>query len=90
MKTFNMPLSQWRREFYASPKGRPTLNALKAEIDKGELPGGKIAGVYHIKCKSNFDPDYSALGIKNFKPEPKRKITNPIAANLLNELGISR
>ena len=87
-KSFNVPLAEWRRRFYASPIGRPTIPALKREIDKGELPGGKIAGKYHMTCKSNYQPDYSLLEVKTFKPAPKQAITNPVAANLLHELGI--
>ncbi len=90
MNPFNVPLAEWRRKFYASPTGRPTLPALKKAIDRGELPGGNIAGKYHMSCKADYQPDYSLLEIKTFKPAPKQEITNPVAASLLNELGINQ
>ena len=87
-KTFNMPLCEWRRQFYASSTGAPTIKALKEALDKGELPGGKIAGKYHISCKANYQPDYSLLEVRIFKPDAKPKITNSTAAEVLGRYGI--
>jgi len=87
-RSFNVPVSEWRRQFYAELKGAPTVASLKKAIDAGEIPGASIAGKYHVCCKANYELDYSKLEIKTFRPDPKPKITNTTAANILSGIGI--
>lgn len=81
-KIYRVPTNTWRKEFYATDKGRPSLKAINESIDRGELPGSFIAGKWTIYCNHVYEPLWELLNAKSVQPT---KVTNPIAAKILAE-----
>ena len=80
MKKCRISSSEWRRRFYDSKTGIPTIKEINASIDQGEIPGNVIAGKYVVYC----DPEYEPLWNETpTKPTPPVKVTNPIALKVL-------
>jgi hypothetical protein len=87
MKPFRIPVPEWRRNFFDSKKGIPTISTLCDEISAGKLPGCKIAEVYIVYCNADYEPlwDMDPIPeVSNDEPsEPEPEVTNPIAAKIL-------
>lgn len=87
MKTYNTPLAQWRRDFYSSPTGRPSLVALKSAIDNQEIEGGCVAGKYHITTLADGQPIDIIHPVKPKKAPEPAIITSPIALRIIEKIG---
>ena len=81
MKKYRIPAAEWRRKFYDSKSGIPTVSEITASIDKGELPGRKLAGKYVVYCDGEYEPLWNEV-IQTPAPAPA-KVTNPIALRVL-------
>ena len=86
MKTYRISSSEWRRKFYDSKSGIPSLKEINAEIDKGAIPGNSIAGKYVVYCDAQYEPLWGESIAKPPEQTPianPKAISNPIAKRIL-------
>ncbi len=83
---YRVPVSEWRRKYYASTKGIPSVAAIRQSIDNNEVPGNSIAGKYHVTCDHKYEPLWHLLDEAGAK-KPQVKVKSALAAKILQEEG---